>query len=113
MANTDTLSPVYVGDRSIWTLPQVDRNNKVKSLAGVSAGAILLKLQSQTDKTIVLSLTGTATIAGDGTSGILSFAPSAQDVATIGNYYLWVIVPWVSGTPQHSDPYVLDILAAP
>ncbi len=110
---TDTLSPIYTGDTTAWTLNQHDRLGNVRSLAGISAGSIVVKLQSIDTPATVIIGGGTCAIAGDGTSGVLTYTPVSADVATPDTYWLYVIIPWTSGRNQHNDPYELEIKNAP
>lgn len=108
----DDLSPVFQGDRSTWTLTTYYRGTTtVRPLTGISAGACQYKLQSKDAPATVWTGTGTIAIPNAG-AGTLTIAPSAADVATPDTYWLWLLIPW-SGTLQHSDPYLVEVRAAP
>lgn len=110
----DDLSPVYQGDLSLWTLTTYYRGTTaVRPLTGISAGACSYKLQPVGSSAPVSNGTGAIAILSPASNGQLTISPGAADVATPGEYLLWLLIPWDGSHLQHSDPYPIEIKYAP
>ena len=110
----DDLSPIYQGDQSPWTFTMYYRGTStVRPLTGIAANACSYKLQPVGSSAVISNGTGTIAIPSPASNGVLTIAPSAADVATPGEYLLWLLIPWDGSHQQHSDPYPIEVKYAP
>ena len=102
------LTPLYVGETHItWSLTWLDDSGAGINLTGSTVSGVLKTLGATTVADVVLSGTFTLTTPA---SGLFTYAPVANDLATAADYQIQFKATYGDGTKLFSDPVALKIL---
>lgn len=98
------LSPWYQGDTLPWTLPLTLDNNATFVTTSLTPSNFALLIRN-TDANPPSEVSGTGVftnlIAASGsTPAQITYAPSSADVATLGNFALFIVVTYPNSTVQ-------------
>ncbi len=104
---------MYIGDTSPPYNPTLEYDSGAPiNLSALSNSDITIKLQSIDNPNTVVAGTGSMTIT-NAASGIISYQWATADTTLAQDrYYVWIILVWPTG-PQHLDPDILNLVAAP
>lgn len=100
---------VIAGDtHTVWEIdPVADLNSatpgKAIDLTGATGATLTFVSQAGT----AVAGTGTAGISG----GLVTYAPSAADIAAPGQYQVWVVVTFSDNSKLPLQPFALSVLA--